>query len=264
MFMHSYTNCAASAASDEGISSRSCGFISRLARVVVPVAVMALAGTATGDLINDGGFDSGIINTRYWTAGSDAADQWYGMNYSTNNDGYAQLDKAANNWQRRTLMQGLELDSVGTGTFTLSLDTGITDYWKQLNYWKVLAVKDGATLDMSKGGFIWDREMAGSETLFKDYSPEGKDGGEFFSFSGDFTITDDILAEFDYLVIGLVGSRRVGDVLTWDNISLRTAGGSDVPEPASLAMLLLGAGFFGRHARKRRALARETDAAPAV
>lgn len=251
----------------EGGAGRRCGFLRSIVKVVVPVAVLALAGTASADVINDPGFDGGITNQNTWRAGTDNTGQWYGKGYSTDESGYAKLDDAANNWQRRTLMQGVDLDTLGAGTFTLSLETALTDYWKQLNYWKVIAVKDGANLDLRKNGFIWDKEMSGSETLYKDYAPDGTDDGSFYAFSGEFTITDDIIAEFDYLVIGLVGSRRAGDVLLWDNISLRAAGGagSDVPEPASLAMMLLGAGFFGGHARKRRArrIAAEREAATA-
>ncbi|MFW5652928.1 MAG: PEP-CTERM sorting domain-containing protein, partial [Planctomycetota bacterium] len=87
----------------------------------------------------------------------------------------------------------------------------------------------------------------------RDYAPDGADEGTLHTFTGEFTITDEMLDEFDDLVIGLVGSRRDGDVLMWDNISLRASGaGGDVPEPTSLAMMLMGAGFFGCHARKRR------------
>ncbi|MFW5652929.1 MAG: PEP-CTERM sorting domain-containing protein [Planctomycetota bacterium] len=235
-------------------ANRMGGLVKRLACIVAPIAALALVGTAKADLINDGGFETEIKNQWSWRAGKDATGQWYAKNYSISDSGHAQLDKASNHWQRRTVMQGLDMDEVGAGTFTLSLDTAISDYWKQLNYWKVLGVKHGDSLSLHKSGFIWNREMGQSETLFKDYAPDGADDGAFNTFTGEFTITDEMVEEFDYLVIGLVGSRRSGDVLLWDNVSLRASGaGGDVPEPASLAMMLMGAGFFGCHARKRRA-----------
>ena len=117
---------------------------------------------------------------------------------------------------RRVVMTGQTIES---GTFTLNLDTRLTNYWNQLNYWQVYAVKSGTTSSLSGHTFRWGEAPTGAKLITRDYAPPEKSNGQWFTYQNQFTISAQDAQDYDQIVVVLAGSKFDGQILGWRNVS---------------------------------------------
>ncbi|MCC7145709.1 MAG: PEP-CTERM sorting domain-containing protein [Phycisphaeraceae bacterium] len=207
--------------------------------------MLGLAQPCMASLV-DSGFDDAIISKNSWKAGVDEVEQWYGKNYSSN-DGYASLLKASNNQSTRVVMQALAMPEAGT--YTLSLDVLVSNNQTQLGYWHVLAVKSGANIKLGNKGVKWNADTNKVKSLYRDQISADDLEGDWNTFNGSFTVTQNIASQYDYLVFAFVGSRSAGQVLGFDNVitnapSAAMAQANTIPEPGMLGLMLVGGGMM--------------------
>lgn len=162
-----------------------------------------------------------LTNATSWTAGSGpvlGAGRLVGAGYSMSGS-EVMLDDAGgfSEAARRTLIAGT---AIAAGTFTLQLDTALTNYWNQLNYWQVYAVKNGTTLNLTGNNLNWGTAPAGTKLLTQDYAPEMKDGGGWYTYSNSFTVSAADATGYDQIVVIMAGTRFAGQVLGWRGVSI--------------------------------------------
>lgn len=156
-----------------------------------------------------------------WTASSGApltAGQFYANGYSLSN-GEIWLDDAGgfSMGAQRLAMTG---QAISAGEFTLNLDTSLTNYWNQLNYWQVYAVQDAAALNLSGGQVSWGSAPAGTKLLAQNYAPDTKSDGNWYSYSDTFTVSAADAANYSQIVVVMAGSKNAGQILGWRNVNL--------------------------------------------
>jgi prepilin-type N-terminal cleavage/methylation domain-containing protein len=157
-----------------------------------------------------------------WTAGTDSTAGLTGSGYALDaNTGELNLTSSSNSFtedSRRVAVTGLT--GLKAGTYSLTLDTKLTDYWTQLNYWKVIGVKNGTTLSLTGNTLNWGFDQAGVTTLFQDYAPVDKSNGSWFTYTGSFTVSASTAANYDQLLVVLAGSKYPNQILSWRNIAI--------------------------------------------
>lgn len=165
-----------------------------------------------------------------WTAGTDSLYSFYGADYSVAN-GYAELmiedDKRAILWAA---------DLRQAGTYSFSLDNQYSNYYQQYNYWMVLLVNDGSQVNLV-GGPSSSYVPAGGENIYV-FGPVGNADGNWHSYEDTFEITQQQADDHDYIAFVMVGSKKAGQVLGFDNFI------TNVPEPTTIALLSLGGIIF--------------------
>jgi hypothetical protein len=164
---------------------------------------------------------SQLTRASTWTAGGSVslgAGQYVGAGYQLNG-GEIMLSDAAgfSEAARRTVITG---QAIAAGTFTLQLDTALTNYWNQLNYWQVYAVRNGTTLNLSGNHLNWGTAPAGTKLLTRDYAPVGQDGGNWFNYQNTFTVSAQDAADYDQIVVIMAGTRFATQLLGWRNVNL--------------------------------------------
>jgi prepilin-type N-terminal cleavage/methylation domain-containing protein len=118
---------------------------------------------------------------------------------------------------RRTVIMG---QSISAGSFTLNLDTRLTNYDNQLNYWQVYLVKPGTQLTLSGNALHWGTAPPGAKLVTRDYAPPEKSNGQWHTYSSTFTVSDADAAEYSQIVVMVAGSRFPGQTLSWQNVSI--------------------------------------------
>ncbi len=166
-----------------------------------------------------------FVNQSTFTAGEDLTNgTWYGTGYSEE-DGIVRLDHASNNWQRRALVQAFDMPEAGTYEFTM--DYRYSDYHRQLHYWQIIGVKDGTTVDLTSASDVnWNLNTEGTEQIYREYSRDGQDNEQWVTQTNSFDVTEEMVSQFDRLLITLVGSRRSQDILEWGEMTTNLPGGS--------------------------------------
>ncbi len=226
--------------------------------MVVGMVCLWIVSPVVADFM-DGSFNGGIIGADNWTAGVDDLGKWYGSGYTVE-DGAACLSLIGNgkNYGQMKkdqcgLFQALPMPEAGTYSWTL--DNKLSNYDKQFDYWMVYAMKAGSRLDLfgNKLGFS---NPKGSQRLTLGYSPNGKDDGQWHTFTENFRISGSLAKNYDYLGFVLVGSRHENEMLAFDNVTTTTpAGGiAGVPEPGTAMLMIFAvAGYLGlTRVRSRR------------
>lgn len=155
--------------------------------------------TATGASIN------GLVGSGYGLTGSDLmlTDSWPSFTEAS----------------RRVALAGGQ--HIQAGTYSLNLDTALTNYYNQLNYWIVIGVKNGTTLNLSGDTLRWNSTYPGVKYLHKDYAPPEKSDGNYYNYNSTFTVSEADAAEYDQIVVVMAGSRFDGQMLGWRNVSLQ-------------------------------------------
>lgn len=224
--------------------------------MIVRLLLFALplsACVARADLVDTTFDESAPITQNTWTAGTDLLDTWYTPHAAGGSSGpafeisggVANLVHANRN-HYRSMLQAISLPEAGE--YILTLDTLYDDYSNQLNYWQVFGATNGTVFNLRSQ--TWSTVPTGATRFVRDYAPNGdEDGVNFVFYEDTFTITDDDVANYDYLVVALTGSRGSGQILQFDNVSVQP-----VPEPSTLLMLLtasLGLGYCLRRSHRR-------------
>jgi hypothetical protein len=201
-------------------------------------------------------FADGITEAKNWTAGKDAVGIWYGMDYSVTKSGYATLDFAGefSNGNGRDNSSGfgllkptqdgqrsllLAFPVPQAGEYNWQLDNLLTEYKQQYSYWQVHLVKDGTTIDLG-GGPGWGYVPDGGKRLEGDFAHSFEDGDVWHSYKSQFKLSSQNVSKYDYITFTLTGSRHSGESLCFDNFSTSVPCMVDVPEPAALALLIIG------------------------
>lgn len=118
---------------------------------------------------------------------------------------------------RRVTVAG---QAISAGTFTAGLDTMLTNYWNQLNYWQVYAIKNTSTIGLSGNTLNWGTAPAGAKLLARDYAPPAKSDGSWYSYTTNFTVSAQDAADYDQIILVMAGSRSSGQQLGWRNVSI--------------------------------------------
>jgi len=108
--------------------------------------------------------------------------------------------------------------AIAAGNYTLNLETKITDYDSQWNYWAVYAVANGVQFNLTSGGY-YGRAPAGAKLLTQDYAPAAKSNGAWFAYANNFTVTAADVAGYTSLVVVMTGSKADGQSLGWRNVA---------------------------------------------
>jgi prepilin-type N-terminal cleavage/methylation domain-containing protein len=122
-------------------------------------------------------------------------------------DSSASFNEAA----RRTVIMGQD---ISVGSFTLNLDTRLTNYYNQLNYWQVYLVKPGTQMNLSGNALNWGTAPPGAKLVTRDYAPPEKSNGQWHTYSNTFTISAADAAEYSQIVVMMAGSRAPGQTLS--------------------------------------------------
>ncbi|MBL0870193.1 MAG: prepilin-type N-terminal cleavage/methylation domain-containing protein [Phycisphaerales bacterium] len=159
-----------------------------------------------------------------WVAGSPNSvtlgpNTFVGSGYALNNGVIELLDptSAFSEAGRRNAITGTQ---VSAGTFELQLDTRLTNYWNQLNYWQVYLVKNGTTMNLSGNNFSWGSQPTGTKLLTRDYAPDSKSNGNFYTYNNSFTVSATDAAAYDQIVVVMSGTTNQGQILSWQNVSI--------------------------------------------
>jgi type II secretory pathway pseudopilin PulG len=182
-----------------------------------------VAEVSAASLVAPGGGPPGLAYTTMssWTALGASINGFVGSGYGLSgdemllNDSWPSFTESA---RRVALFGGQHIQA---GTYTLDLDTALTNYYNQLNYWIVIGIKNGKTLNLSGNTLRWNGTYPGVKYLHKDYAPPEKSDGTYYSYSQTFTVSAADAAEYDQIVVVLAGSRFNGQMLGWRNVSLR-------------------------------------------
>ena len=163
----------------------------------------------------------GLAVANTWTATTSAplsANQYIAKGYSLSGN-EIWLDDAAgfSEGARRVAITGQE---IAAGQYTLDLETTLSNYWNQLNYWQVYAVQDGVNLSLSGNTLNWGTAPAGTKLLAQDYAPADKSNGTWQSYSNSFTVSNADAAKYSQIVVVMAGSKNAGQILGWRNVSL--------------------------------------------
>lgn len=118
---------------------------------------------------------------------------------------------------RRTVMTGQAIEA---GTFDLALDTRLSNYYNQLNYWQVYLVKNGTDLQLQGNALNWGSAPAGTKLVSQDYAPANMSDGNFYTYGNSFTVSAADAAAYDQIVVIMAGTKGDGQVLSWRNVSI--------------------------------------------
>ncbi len=151
---------------------------------------------------------------------SASVDKWISSDYSFEK-GYAELSFAGVGQkltdiskERRSMALTKQIPQ--SGVYSYQLDTKLTDYYKQFHYWQVYLTKEGTDLNLN-GGPKWYQRFSGAKRIHGDYTRPGHDDEQWHTFSHDFNISQRDAAEYDYVTFVLVGSKREGEEMAFDN-----------------------------------------------
>ena len=108
--------------------------------------------------------------------------------------------------------------SIEAGDYTLDLETQLTDYDSQWNYWAVYAVARGVQFSLNNGSY-YGSAPAGTRLLTQNYAPPGQSNGAWYAYSNAFTVTGADVAAYDTLVVVMTGSKADGQSLGWRNVA---------------------------------------------
>lgn len=174
-----------------------------------------------------GGFGGAVVNQTTWKAGTDQVGTWIGTGFDAN-QGYGRLTAQDPNPSARTpytLMQAIPIPAAGT--YSISIDTRLTNGSTQDSYWLVLAVSNGTTLNLTNPAIPYTVTQAGVKTLARNTSPNGNAGGTWKTYTSSFSISAADRTAYSHVVIALVASRSAGQINDFDNIA------TDMPFVAS-------------------------------
>ena len=182
-----------------------------------------VAEVSAASLVAPGGGSPGLAysNMSTWTALGASINGFVGSGYGLAgtelllNDSWPSFTEAS----RRVALAGGQ--HIQAGTYTLNLDTALTNYSNQLNYWIVIGIRNGTTLNLSGDTLRWNGTYPGVKYLHKDYAPPAKSDGTYYSYSQTFTVSAADAAAYDQIVVVMAGSRFNGQMLGWRNVSLQ-------------------------------------------
>lgn len=182
-----------------------------------------VADVAAASLVAPGGGSSALAyaNMASWTANGYSINGMVGSGYGLSGsellltDSWPSFTEAS----RRVALTGGQ--HIQAGTYSLQLDTALTNYYNQLNYWIVVGVKNGTTLNLSGDTLRWNSTYPGVKYLHKDYAPPEKSDGSYYSYNSTFTVSEADAAEYDQIVVVMAGSRFDGQMLGWKNVQLK-------------------------------------------
>ncbi len=106
---------------------------------------------------------------------------------------------------------------IAAGNYTLDLETQLTDFDSQWNYWAVYAVAKGVQFSLTNGSY-YGSAPAGTKLLTQNYAPPGQSNGAWYAYSNAFTVTAADVAAYDTLVVVMTGSKADGQTLGWRNV----------------------------------------------
>lgn len=175
------------------------------------------SGAGTGVYIPAASYTS----MQQWRAGTDTLAGYIGSGYAMNSAGEVWMTDSSNSFvegARRVALVGHELSQAGT--YTLELETELDNYWNQLNYWKVIGVKNGTTLNLTGNTLNWNYDQPGTKTFHSDYAPPALSDGQWHAYSNTFTISAADAAEYDQIVVVMAGSRFPTQTLGWRNVKI--------------------------------------------
>lgn len=182
-----------------------------------------VAEVSAASLVAAGGGVPGLTytNMKTWTAAGASINGIVGSGYGLAgnelllNESWPSFTEAS----RRVALAGGQ--HIQAGTYSLNLDTALTNYYNQLNYWIVVGVKNGTTLNLSGDTLRWNSTYPGVKYLHKDYAPPEKSDGNYYSYNQTFTVSEADAAEYDQIVVVMAGSRFDGQMLGWKNVTLQ-------------------------------------------
>lgn len=113
----------------------------------------------------------------------------------------------------RTAVTG---QAITAGNYTLELETMLTDYYTQWNYWQVFAVSNTTNLNLS-GKFNWG-SLPGAKLLAQDWAPPAKSNGSWYTYTNTFTVSAADAAQYSQVIVVMSGSRNGSQQLAWRNV----------------------------------------------
>jgi len=165
-----------------------------------------------------------LTSAQSWTAGGPSSPAlapgvFVGSGYQLAN-GIIEMTDSSNSFTesaRRTVITGVDISA---GSFTLGLDTRLTNYYNQLNYWQVYLVQPGTNLALSGNALNWGTAPPGAKLVTRDYAPPEKSNGNWFTYNNQFTVSAQDAAIYSQIVVVMAGSRFPGQTLSWRNIAI--------------------------------------------
>lgn len=217
-------------------------------RYAMMAAFCGYAASMASASLMDGQMTSLDTSSTTWKASSLTANgDFYASGYALSNGSAmlstSQADKGCSSMEsaRRSIVVAVPVTKAGS--YSWSLSTALTDYDKQYNYFQAYAVKEGATIALT-GGPGWGAAPTGTTLLAKDYAPNGKDDGKYYSYTLKFSLTDKQIQQgYQYVALVMTGSRQASQSMGWQGITTTMAvpmAAASVPEPATVGLLLLG------------------------
>ncbi len=160
----------------------------------------------------------------------------------------------------RSLVQVLAMPTAGS--YNWNLDSRMSGYKSQFNYWQVYFLRDGATIDLV-GGPRWAANIpdARRDSQGSDFMRNGSDDELWHGFSETFAVSEQEAEDYDSIAFVMTGSRHPSEILGFTNLS--TTVPSPVPEPCTLVLLASGGLLLLRRCavavrEERRVIARPT------
>lgn len=179
-----------------------------------PSSAVATGGTPTTPTA-----PTSLLTMSSWIAGSAAMTSYVGAGYTMIGNEIQLADNGPfAEASRRVVLEGEQ--AIQAGDYTVHLDTQLTNYDNQLNYWMVIGIKDGTQLNLSGNTLQWGSNTPGTKTLFQDYAPPEKSDGSWYGYDGTFTVSAADAAAYDKIVVVMAGTKNNGQILGWKDVTL--------------------------------------------
>ena len=179
-------------------------------------AVWMLCAWTAGANIQKGQFGCPSYSQATWTTGTDMAGAWYSSAFDTTGSQAALTYSNTGTSDERVLFQAAASPAAGTYQFTFRAKFSATT---QVIYAQVLGLKNNTTLSLTAGGVPKVIVQSGVKSYLLVTPAAANGNGNWYTYSGTFTLSVADAAAYKYVGIALVGAKTAGQVLQFDDVN---------------------------------------------